>query len=133
MGFLVFKSLVNGYDLFYSIAYLSGTENSINAQSALLQKFSILFSVDTSINRKNCKIYFLSSICLNFETFYRQWSTSYLNMGDNIEQDYTQHTINQSNNQSINQFVDSNLPLGRCVSGRHACPLDRPYPHGRHR
>ena len=29
------------------------TENCINARSALLQKFSVLFSVDTSINRKN--------------------------------------------------------------------------------
>ena len=31
------------------------TENCINARSALLQKFSVLFSVDTSINRKNIK------------------------------------------------------------------------------
>ena len=41
------------------------TENCINALSALLQKFSVLFSVDTSINRKNIRFYFLS---FNFST-----------------------------------------------------------------
>ena len=30
-------------------------ENCINARSALLQKFSVLFSVDISINRKNIR------------------------------------------------------------------------------
>ena len=31
------------------------TGKCINARSALLQKFSVLFSVDTSINRKNIR------------------------------------------------------------------------------
>ena len=32
------------------------TENCINGRNALLRKFSVLFSVDTSINRKNIRI-----------------------------------------------------------------------------
>ena len=45
------------------------TENCINEHSALLQKFSILFSVDTSINLKNIKFisYHLISFHFNKE------------------------------------------------------------------
>ena len=42
------------------------TENCINEHSALLQKFSVLFSIDTSINLKNIR--FISYHLINNET-----------------------------------------------------------------
>ena len=48
------------------------TENCINARSALLQKFSILFSVETSIIRKNIKFISYHLIFISFQ----QWNQS---------------------------------------------------------
>ena len=42
-------------------------ENSINARSALLQKFSVHFSVDTSINRKNIRTISYHLIFISFQ------------------------------------------------------------------
>ena len=82
------------------------------------------------------KIYFLSSIGLNFETFYRQWSTSYLNMVNilkEITQNRTTHnilSINQSIkysiSQSINQSICVLLLTARQVRFWPACLPPRP-------
>ena len=42
-------------------------ENCINTLSALLQKFSVLFSVDTSINRKNIRLISYHLIFIAFQ------------------------------------------------------------------
>ena len=43
------------------------TENCTNARSALFQKFSVLFSLDTSINRKNIRFISYHLIFISFQ------------------------------------------------------------------
>ena len=51
---------------------LKRTENCINTHSALLQKFCVLFLVDTSINRKNIRFISYHLIFISFQQ--RNWS-----------------------------------------------------------
>ena len=54
------------YSIIYAALFKKWTESCINARSALLQKFSVLFSVDTSINRKNIRFIFHHLISFHF-------------------------------------------------------------------
>ena len=56
------------YSIIYAALFKKWTESCINARSALLlQKFSVLFSVDTSINRKNIRFTSHHLIFISFQ------------------------------------------------------------------
>ena len=59
--------LRNEFNIFSVDRGFKRRENCINARSALLQKFSVLFSVDISINRKNIRFISYHLIFISFQ------------------------------------------------------------------
>ena len=78
----------------------------------MLQKFSVLFRLIPRSTQKILNL-FLIKHRFNFEAFYRQWSTSYLNMVNILKEitwNRTTHN-NQSINQSISQSINQSINL----------------------